>query len=79
MQSPKIKLRIPMMPSILKEIPGYNTNIEPIVNPIIQKNVCVWKLSKRNLISFIHIIEPIPNPIANGISNGRYKEATETR
>ena len=65
-----IKQNIPKIYSGLNENPGYNTNMEPIVKPIIQKNVWTWKLSNKNLISFMQIIEPIPSPIASGNRNG---------
>ena len=38
-KNPKIRQRTPVKPSKLKDKPGYNTKIEPMVNPTIQKNV----------------------------------------
>lgn len=37
--NPKNRLKIEMNPFKSKEIPGYSTNIDPMVNPIIEKKV----------------------------------------
>ena len=39
MHNPKTKLKKEISPFISKENPGYSTNTEPIVNPIIEKKV----------------------------------------
>ena len=57
---------------------GKSTKIEPIVNPIILKKVCVWNLSNKTLSNFIQKIEPMIRPIAKGKRKGIYNEDTET-
>ena len=65
--------------SFKDEIFGKSTKTEPIVNPIILKNVCAWNLSNKYLTNFIQHIEPIMSPIARGNKKGIYKEETERR
>ena len=62
------------MISFIEVTLGKSTKIEPIVNPIILKNVCVWNLSNNSLISFMQQIDPKIKPTANGNKKGIYKE-----
>lgn len=46
--------------------------IPPIINPIIQKQVCIWKESKRNFSIFPNNIIPTKTPIIIGSKKDRF-------
>lgn len=71
--------RIPVNPSISKLKLGSSIKIEPIVNPIIQKYVGVWNLSKSIFINLIQIKQPIIRPTPNGIKKGKYNVEIDSR